>query len=572
MAVRQGKCWQEDQSLLAKAAAHGLLREIESLAASERTKTELWLAAIEWQRVSGVNMELDAIFDAIVVQIAEEKSTLVKEVVSTCFVGDDRTGMVDWLIQLVGTRASLAVTRPRNGRDVQAAFAGNVESPATLLACFCALSQETSARPPVSSFHVVALDGYLKAAKWTASVASSWRQFSIVIPTSTKLFLLARDFEMRNRKVDREQMYAEIYSGANYHRSSSSAQRKKLTVARETLVQDSRALISDDSDDTSLFDGIYVHFAGEEGQDGGGLTKEWILLLVAQLASRVFVRQGEAARSEVDPGCTLWEAELMGVVVGLSVRHQIVIDVAFPRFVYRLLLARPAKPTLEDLADIRPSLARGLGEILQWQETDFSERLSTNFTYTTSLGESIPLLAGGQDQAVTYDNRSVYVERMCHFIVAEQSRAQLDALHRGFDRVCATITALHLFSLDEFDSLIRGQQVALTVDALRRLCCVEGGDDEYVNRFWATLEALGPDVVQQLLSFVTATDRISLSSATEQAVFQIVILHGQQFSSRLPTASTCTNTLFLPRYPTIDMLQTRLQIALLQGSVGFGLK
>jgi E3 ubiquitin-protein ligase HECTD2 len=71
---------------------------------------------------------------------------------------------------------------------------------------------------------------------------------------------------------------------------------------------------------------------------------------------------------------------LVGVVTGLAIYNSTILDIAFPPFVFKKLLASTPvttniptstpRPThgnsLEDLAELRPALARGLRQLLEY--------------------------------------------------------------------------------------------------------------------------------------------------------------------------------------------------------------
>jgi len=579
--VREERCCHDDQSEWENTFNRGLLLDIKAISDNDEVKLHLLLAVLEWQRLSMVHLNLAATFDSISEVIEKGGSDIVKKLISANYTEVEFISLVDWLVQQVGALASLAAANfgkdKRNRAIVNHTTKITIGSPAVLLDCLCLMSKEMPAGLSSSYFVVVALDDYLNYLKWNKDTVAYCCRFRAIISTSTKLKHLFHDFDKRRQEQDREEMYREIYSGSNYQRSreGSNNQRRRLVVRRENIIEDSLELLNFNSED-SLLNGIHITFAGEEGEDAGGLTKEWISLLTQQLIGKVFQRGEDGAdRMELKPSCSFSDANLMGVVLGLSLLLQIVIDVSLPRFLYRHLLSRSYCCTLDDLKQIRPTFANGLAQIIDWQEAGFSENLSMYFTCTSTLGTTVQLIKDGDITPVTYSNRQMYVERVCQYVVIEQNKAQMDALKSGFDHICQDIPTLQLLSIDEFDSLIRGKEVSISLEFLKRLCKVECQvpNDDYLDQFWDVLaESKNPDILKSLLHFVTANHRVSISSEKDSIAFQIIILQGSEFINRLPTASTCTNTLFLPRYPTKDLLRSRLLIALRQGSVGFGLK
>lgn len=94
---------------------------------------------------------------------------------------------------------------------------------------------------------------------------------------------------------------------------------------------------------------------------------------------------------------------LVGVVTGLAIYNSTILDVAFPPFVFKRLLASTpvtnnvstSTPrlahgcTLEDLAELRPALARGLRQLLEY-EGNVQETFCRDFAIEEDrYGESI---------------------------------------------------------------------------------------------------------------------------------------------------------------------------------------
>jgi hypothetical protein len=581
-AVREASPWQSDDEQLTKALCRGLLPKIESK--DVKLRLEVKLAILEFQRVSDLELDIDATLDAVASDIDDGHHGCLSAILCAKYDAHCMTDLVDWLIRLIGSRASHSMAQ-QNGKHNGARKSNkhhhrlSFESAAVLLGCISELSRQSYPHLPASYFNVVALDTYIEAKKNDEQVMLSCCRFSSLLPLTRKLELLSSDFARRQRDNEREQMYVDIYGGGNYQRGSNDEikRSKTLVVDRTNIMEDSRALLG-----ASLTSGINVKFTGEEGVDAGGLLKEWMLILTKELVPLVFCQvEKDGAKSEVQSDCSPFDAQLMGIIIGLSIRHGIPLDISIPKYIHRYLFSSSGVPTatLNDLSQVRPTFAKGLAEMLLWEEEGFSERLSMTFSYQSRYEDAaIPLLPDGDKVAVTHSNREAYVQRLCDYILHDQIQVQLQAMHCGLEQVCRDLISLQLFSIDELDGLVCGQEVALNVASLRRMASAETAsrnDWGYIDDFWTVLEeANDTGILQRLLHFVTANHRIPLTASPQQAavVFHIVILRGQEFADRLPTASTCTNTLFLPWYPTTDQLRLRLFTALDHGSVGFGLK
>lgn len=579
-AIKHVSFGQEDYSKISNSFSKGLLAELRGdKKGSNSARVELKWAVLEFQRIAEQDLDLDATFDSIVVEIDKGHSNLLKDVIFAEYQEEQVfTGLVDWIIQLVGSRASRTMAEynskdKRDGKAKVREIHQCISSFAIILDCLCRLSQEWDTFLSPSYFQVVALDSYVKANKAAKDMIASCCRFNTILSLSTKLELFFHDVEIRQRRQEREQMYAEMYTGSSYPLRT---KQRQLEVDRQDVVGSSSRELAGMHRIDNLFNNVQIKFLGEEGQDAGGLIKEWLLILCEQLRSKLFhYSEAEAARMELISSCSSFEAELFGTMIGLSILHRIALDISLPHYVLQHLLHQHPSNTLEDLAEIRPGLAKGLSEILLWNEQDFSEKLSINFTYQSVQDGLVSLIPNGSNTPVTFSNRALYVQHICKYILEEQSQIQSSALCQGFQRVCQDLTSLQLFTLDELNDLICGQDISLDVASLRKVCAIDTTtlrNDGYIEQFWNVFEvANDPALLKRLLHFITANHRIS-PTAINKTAFQVVILHGSEFSNRLPTASTCTNTLFLPKYSSTEELRKRLFTALHHGSVGFGLK
>ncbi|KAJ1944026.1 hypothetical protein EC988_006093, partial [Linderina pennispora] len=182
---------------------------------------------------------------------------------------------------------------------------------------------------------------------------------------------------------------------------------------------------------------------------------------------------------------------------------------------------------------------------------------------------TFPLIAGGSDIEVTASNRTEYVQRYLQFIGFEHARAQIDALRRGFIRAADGVIyrMAHAWELIEW---LTPSDSEIDPYELERIASY---DDEYssshimVERFWDIVHTFDQRQMRQLLSFVTASDRIPLGGYRN---ITFVVQRNGPDTDRLPTALTCFGRLLLPAYKTQDKLRERLLTAI-ENASGFGL-
>lgn len=110
-AIRLVSFGQKDGNEIAVAFSKGLLAELKLNKEIDSTRVELKWAALEFQRIADQDLNLSVTFDTIASEIINGYSTLIKDVICAEYQKEEVfTGLVDWLIQQVGSRASQAMT------------------------------------------------------------------------------------------------------------------------------------------------------------------------------------------------------------------------------------------------------------------------------------------------------------------------------------------------------------------------------------------------------------------------------------------------------------------------------
>ncbi len=281
---------------------------------------------------------------------------------------------------------------------------------------------------------------------------------------------------------------------------------------------------------------------------------------------------------------------LVGVVLGLALYNSTILDVALPPFAFRKLLAsapayvgpvtssvRPATGyTLEDLAEFRPSLAKGLGQLLEF-DGDVESTFCRDFVAEIErYGQiiHIPLCPNGEHRPVTNSSRREFVDLYIRYLLDTAVARQYEPFKRGFFTVCAG-NALSLFRPEEIELLVRGSDEPLDVATLQAVATYEGWgktsmpvEEPVVQWFWEAFKNAEPINQRKLLSFITASDRIPAMGAAN-LVIKVTCL-GDELD-RYPTARTCFNRLGLYRYRNQQQLETKLWRAVTEGE-GFGMR
>ena len=287
---------------------------------------------------------------------------------------------------------------------------------------------------------------------------------------------------------------------------------------------------------------------------------------------------------------------LMGALLGLAIYNSAILDIALPPFVFKKLLAAgptasstqaptpfnraSIQYTLDDLAEIRPGLARGLRHLLSYAGN--VEDLSLDFVaevdnYDTK--EQIPLSRDNKIRPVTNANRAEFVQSYTRYLLETSVSRQFEPFKRGFFTVCSG-NALSLFQPEEIELLVRGSDERLDVQALKAVAVYDNWrrgqvpvadplkEVNLIQWFWEFFEDMDPKSQRRILGFITGSDRIPALGA---ASLVIKIGFAGKDYRRFPIARTCFNSILLYKYRSKMELAEKVWRAVSE-SEGFGLK
>lgn len=351
----------------------------------------------------------------------------------------------------------------------------------------------------------------------------------------------------------------------------------RLKIRRDHIIDDSLVALElvamDNPQD--LKKQLYVEFEGEQGIDEGGVSKEFFQLIVEEIFNPdigMFTYNEETQFFWFNP--TSFENDgqfaLIGIVLGLAIYNNIILDIHFPMVVYRKLMGK--KGNFEDLKDSHPTLARGLEELLKF-EGDVEEvfmqtfRISYKDIFDTTLYKD--LKEGGDQIPVTNENKREFVELYRDFLLNESIEKQFRAFKRGFQMVTDESPLKMLFRPEEVEMLVCGSKL-FDFHALEEATEYDGGftsESPSIKHFWEIVHEMTEEQKRQLLQFATGSDRVPVGGL---AKLKLIIARNGPDSDRLPTSHTCFNVLLLPDYRTKEKLKERLLVAITHAK-GFGM-
>eukprot|EP01049_Picozoa_sp_SAG25_P006959 SAG25_NODE_547_length_7025_cov_3.655357_4_plen_567_part_00 len=337
---------------------------------------------------------------------------------------------------------------------------------------------------------------------------------------------------------------------------------------------------------------IDVRYQGESAS-GDGLRREWFGQTFAEIldpARGLFLtKDGRTLQPNPHSAIAcgpdhLAYFALLGRLTGLALFHREPVNAHLSSAFLKSVFGYTLKP--EDLETVDPDLyetrivylrdgiyASRDGMELAGLDLVFEDD-SNDAQYTEGHGRgSVDLKPGGATIAVTESNKIEYLQLFTEHRLLTSIQKQVDAVREGLAvflsenlrfRLCGCSTVC------EIQLMICGVP-EIDVNDWETCTTYAGGltqDSPIVRWFWLIVRAMDPSQRSQLLHFCTGSARVPASGFANlmgysgvQQPFRLEHLADAD-SNRLPTASTCFNTLKLPQYGSDAELKEKLCTAL----------
>ena len=268
------------------------------------------------------------------------------------------------------------------------------------------------------------------------------------------------------------------------------------------------------------------------------------------------------------------DAKLIGLIIGLCIYNQALLDVNLPELLFKAMLGKPVKfPTIQDLALIDPALAKGLSDMLAYEQDDFEDVYGwQDFTvaYKDAQGvhQTVELFPNGANKQLTKENRLEFVKLRVKYALVDSIDVLMEGLLVGFHSIIRKDSSvLKMFQPLELELMLVGER-RLDFATLKMESSYEGGYSEHtpiVAQFWDYALHLSLEKQGQLMQFITGSYRSPVGGHTFK------IQRAGPDADALPTSHTCFNTLLLPEYSSNERLVKYMDIAISHSS-GFGLE
>ncbi|CRL01178.1 CLUMA_CG014451, isoform A [Clunio marinus] len=327
---------------------------------------------------------------------------------------------------------------------------------------------------------------------------------------------------------------------------------------------------------------FYIVFEDEEGQDAGGLLREWYMIISREIFNPMYalftVSPGDRVTYMINPSshCNpnhLCYFKFVGRVIAKAIYDNKLLECYFTRAFYKHILGIQVKYT--DMESEDYAFYQGLVYLIENRVDtlgyDLTFSLEIQEFGVTEVRELIP---NGGNIAVTEENKLEYIQMVCQLKMSGSIKQQLNAFLEGFYDIIPK-RLISIFNEQELELLISGLP-NIDIEDLR-------ANTEYhkyqatsiqIQWFWRALRSFDQAERAKFLQFVTGTSKVPLQGfgALEgmNGIQKFQIHRDDRSTDRLPSAHTCFNQLDLPVYKSYDKLRTNLLKAIHECSEGFG--
>ncbi|KAK3702762.1 hypothetical protein RRG08_042746 [Elysia crispata] len=408
------------------------------------------------------------------------------------------------------------------------------------------------------------------AAKERNTIAATFSCFLLKSIGGSETFNDKRDF-----------FYREIR--ATHHKRSHSSLMLKVDRA-ELLVTSYRATKHLNLGDwCKRFE---IVFAGEQGLDWGGLSREWFEILCKELfdpaSSQLFARLTDNPQGLVHPNpkrppsLKLKMYEFAGKIVGKCL---------FESSVGRTQLVK-ARFTRSFLAQLI-----GLRVTYKHFETDDPEYFTTKISYIENndvddmeltfaeevysaqgqLVKVIDLVPNGSRIPVTNNNKMRYLDALAQYRLVQPVKEEVDSFMRGLSGELIPENLLSIFDEYELELLMCGTGTYSIAD-FKLHHNVVGASSSFhrvLDWFWTIIASFTEEQMARLIQFTTGCSQLPPGGFSE--LNPKIQLSSAPTYNNLPSSHTCFNQLCLPDYDSMDTFHRMLLIAINEGNQGFGM-
>ncbi|KAH0739578.1 hypothetical protein KY290_038283 [Solanum tuberosum] len=348
----------------------------------------------------------------------------------------------------------------------------------------------------------------------------------------------------------------------------------EMLICRSRLFEDSFEYIGHASP-RSLRGQLFIQFENEEAT-GPGVLREWFSLVCEAIfnpQNALFVSCPNDGRrffpnpaSKVDP-LHLEYFTFSGRMIALALLHRVQISIAFDRVFFLQLTGEDI--SFEDIRDADPYLYSGCKKILE-MDTKMVDEDILGLTFVCEdeeLGSRkvVELCPDGKNTIVNSENRDNYVNLLVKHRFVTSIAHQVAHFSQGFGDIITDRrlrkSFYRILDHEDLNKMLHGSKTAVSVENWKEHTNYNGykKDDLQICWFWEIVGSMSAEQKNVLLFFWTSIKSLPVEGFggldSKLHIYRTLDSHDY-----LPSSHTCFYRLCFPPYPSMDVMQNRLNI------------
>ena len=348
-----------------------------------------------------------------------------------------------------------------------------------------------------------------------------------------------------------------------------------VKVSRDNILNDSLVQLLQMKQET-LRSEFHIHFQGETSYDAGGLTKEWLNILITELFSSQLglFKQTICENPTYLPAahnCNIDYYKLFGLILGKAILENIPLNCPLCRTVLKHILGKSCS-----LRDIKYQDQDKYNSLNYMMENNIEGVFFETFT-VQSQDRTVFLAEDGDKVQLNEANKMTYILLRTEYEVYGCFAHAVNAIKEGLFFVIPPDTFKGI-GFKELGFMINGNPFINIKDWMANT--EYSGDFSSTHKvilwFWEVICELSQEDLHKFLQFVTGTSQVPIEGfgklrtiRGEPARFKIISVNVEDFP--LPRAHTCFNRLDLPVYKRKIELRQALNEVIRFHLIGFGI-
>nr|CAI5839110.1 unnamed protein product [Callosobruchus analis] len=321
-----------------------------------------------------------------------------------------------------------------------------------------------------------------------------------------------------------------------------------------------------------------VKLVGEGADDAGGVFDDTITEMCQEITNGVvplLVPTPNALNDEgfnrdkyllnpqlTSPQHISW-FKFLGILFGVAIRTKKPLALPLAPMIWKLIVGEPVNvEDLEDVDCMYVQSLRGIRDIhLSGVTPEYFHDIIPleSFEATSCTGKIVPVVPGGRNIPLTFENRTQYYELAIKFRMKEFN-LQVAAIREGMVGLIP-VPLLSLVTADHMEQLVCGLS-HISIAVLKKIVRYRELDENHqlVQWLWNILENFTDNEKVLFMRFVSGRSRLPANLADLSQRFQVMKV--DKAPNGLPTAQTCFFQLRLPPYTSQEVMAEKLRYSI----------